>query len=36
MIVRVNPVLNTTVVVDSYTVRTAVTRTIILNDLLMK
>ena len=36
MIVRVNPVLNTTVVVDSYTVRTAFTRTIILNDLLMK
>ena len=28
MIVRVNTVLNRTVVVDSYTVRTAVTRTI--------
>ena len=36
MIVRVNAVLNRTVVVDSYTVRTAFTRTIILNDLLMK
>ena len=36
MIVRVNPVLNTTVVVDSYIVRTAFTRTIIVNDLLMK
>ena len=36
MIVRVNAVLNRTVVVDSYTVRTAFTRTIILNDLLIK